>query len=169
MDTRESIPSGANVVFIDGECVFCNRIVSFILAHDRRGLFHFAHLQGALAKEVLRRHDRSAEDVDSVYVLLDAGTPEERLLWDGKAARAIWPRLFWFATVLRWIPLSVLDFAYRAFAKRRYRLFGKYDVCHVPTPQERPRFLDLGVSTPASPRAPASRGRSRGSQGTSPG
>jgi predicted DCC family thiol-disulfide oxidoreductase YuxK len=139
------IPLGANVLFVDGECVFCNRVASFILARDPRGVFHFAHLQGALAKDVLARHGRRAGDVDSIYVLEGAGTPDERLSWDGRAARAIWPRLFWFAAVLRWIPLPILDVCYRAIARRRYRLFGKYDVCHVPSPAERARFLDLGA------------------------
>jgi predicted DCC family thiol-disulfide oxidoreductase YuxK len=139
-----SIPAGANVVLIDGECIYCSRVASFILRHDRDGTFSFAHLQGALGKDVLGRHGRPTDDIDSIYVLLDAGTPDERLLWDGKAARAIWPRLFAFAIVLRWIPLFVLDAAYRAFARRRYRLYGKYDACYVPSPEERARFLDLG-------------------------
>ena len=141
MAATDPIPHGASVIFVDGECVFCNRVVAFILAHDRRGLFHFAHLQGALAKDVLARYGREAGDVDSIYVLTGAGTPDEHLFWDGRAARAIWPRLFWFAAVLRWLPLPVLDFGYRAFAKRRYRLFGRYDACHVPTGAERARFL----------------------------
>src|ERR1700689_208411 len=138
-----SIPRGANVIFIDGECVFCNRFVSFILAHDPAGIFYFAHLQGTMAKDVLSRHGRRVDDLDSVYVLAGAETPHERLLRDGRAAREIWPRLFWFAAILKWIPLSILDAFYRAFAARRYRLFGKYDACHVPSATERARFLDL--------------------------
>jgi predicted DCC family thiol-disulfide oxidoreductase YuxK len=141
------IPPGANVIFVDGECVFCHRVVSFILTHDRRGLFRFAHLQGALARDVLGRYGRRASGVDSVYVLMGAGTADERLFWDGRAARAIWPQLFWFAAVLRWIPLAILDFCYRAFAKRRYALFGKYDTCRVPTADERARFIDVGAPT----------------------
>jgi predicted DCC family thiol-disulfide oxidoreductase YuxK len=145
-----SIPTGANVIFIDGQCIFCNHMVSFILAHDPRGLFHFAHLQGALAKDVLRRYARQTTDIDSVYVLVGAGTQDEHLFWDGKAARAIWPRLFWFAAFVKWVPLRVLNFCYRAFAKRRYRLFGKYEVCHVPAPKERARFLDESELPPVT-------------------
>jgi predicted DCC family thiol-disulfide oxidoreductase YuxK len=141
----DTIPVGANVIMVDGECVFCNHVVSFILRHDPRGVFLFAHLQGSLARGVLARHGRDANDIDSVYVVTDAGTPAERLAWDGQASRAIWPRLFWFAAVLRWVPLPLLDVAYRAFARRRYRLFGKYDACHVPTATERVRFLDVGA------------------------
>ena len=137
------IPLGATVVLIDGECVFCNGVVSFILAHDPRGLFHFAHLQKAFAQDVLARHGRKRDDIDSVYVLVGAGTPDERLVRDGMAARAIWPRLFRFAVVLKWVPLPILDFCYRALAKRRYRLFGKYAACRVPTSKERTRFLEM--------------------------
>jgi predicted DCC family thiol-disulfide oxidoreductase YuxK len=144
-----SIPAGANVIFIDGACIYCNRIASFILRHDPRGIFSFAHLQGALGKDVLRRHGRPTDDIDSVYVLIDAGTPNERLFWDGRASLAIWPRLFWFAGILRFIPLPILDTAYRAFARRRYSLFGKYDACHVPNADERMRFLDLGPTEAA--------------------
>jgi predicted DCC family thiol-disulfide oxidoreductase YuxK len=36
----------------------------------------------------------------------------------------------------------VLNFFYRAFARNRYRLFGQYDVCRVPTLEERGRFLE---------------------------
>jgi predicted DCC family thiol-disulfide oxidoreductase YuxK len=148
-----AIPQGANVVFLDGECVFCNRVASFILAHDRGGLFHFAHLQGPLARQVLDRHGYDSGDVDSIYVLVGAGTPEERLFRDGRAARAIWPRLFWLAGVLRWVPLPILDFLYRAFARRRYRLFGRYDACRVPTAEERGRFLGLEEGTEVVPSA----------------
>lgn len=150
-----SIPTGANVILVDGECVFCNRVVSFILRHDARHVFFFAHLQSGLAKELLARHGQRTDDIDSVYVVLDAGTTGERLLRDGSASRAIWPRLFWFARILRWMPLPLLDAGYRAFARRRYRLFGKYSACHVPTPLERGRFLDAHDSTRAraTPRA----------------
>ena len=48
-----------------------------------------------------------------MYVLVGAGTPQEQLLWDGKASRAIWPRLFWFARILNWLPLSLIDAGYR--------------------------------------------------------
>jgi predicted DCC family thiol-disulfide oxidoreductase YuxK len=139
-----SIPAGANVIFNDGECVFCSRVVRFILRHDPGGIFCFAHLQSPLAKEVLARHGRPTTDVDSIYLLENAGTPAERLLRDGAASRAIWPRLFSLAAVLAWVPLPVLDAGYRAFARWRYRLFGKYDACRVPSPGERARFLDLG-------------------------
>ena len=40
------------------------------------------------------------------------------------------------------IPRSVRDYLYDQFAKRRYRWFGKHDVCPLPLPDVRERFLD---------------------------
>src|SRR4051812_8267892 len=101
--------AGKTVVFIDGTCVFCNRLASFLLAHDREGVFYFAHLQSPFAREARVRHGCDPDDVDGIYALVDAGLPSERLCVDGAAGREIWPRLFPAAVVLRWVPLGVLD------------------------------------------------------------
>jgi predicted DCC family thiol-disulfide oxidoreductase YuxK len=39
------------------------------------------------------------------------------------------------------VPLPLLDWYYRVFARYRYRLFGQYDECVVPTPEQRARFV----------------------------
>ena len=40
------------------------------------------------------------------------------------------------------IPAGLMNLFYDYFSAHRYRWFGKYDVCRLPTPQERARFLD---------------------------
>ncbi len=134
--------TGRTVILVDGTCVFCNRLLSFILDHDADGEFYFAHLQSAFGREAKRRHGFDVDDVDGVYALLDAGLPTERLVVDGEAGRAIWPRLFRLAAVVRWVPLPLLDAAYRAFSRVRFKLFGRYDSCHVPTAAERARCVE---------------------------
>lgn len=134
--------AGRTVIFIDGTCVFCNRLVAFVLDHDRRGEFFFAHLQSSFAERALRRHHFDPGDRDGVYALVSAGRPTERLCVDGAAGRVIWPRLFAVGAVVRWIPLPLLDVFYRAFSRVRFRLFGRYDACRVPTLQERARFVE---------------------------
>jgi predicted DCC family thiol-disulfide oxidoreductase YuxK len=41
------------------------------------------------------------------------------------------------------IPRPVRDFFYNLFARYRYRLFGKYDSCLIPSPEVKSRFLDM--------------------------
>ena len=39
------------------------------------------------------------------------------------------------------LPRGLLEWAYRCFAARRYRLFGQLDACRVPRENERARLL----------------------------
>jgi predicted DCC family thiol-disulfide oxidoreductase YuxK len=129
-----------DVILIDGTCIFCNRLVAFILRRDTAGRYAFAHLQSDFARGALERHGLEP-DIDAIYLLHQPGAAGERLLVDGQVGREIWPRLLWFALPIRWVPLALLNLGYRAFAKIRYRLFGQYPSCHVPSEAERARFL----------------------------
>jgi predicted DCC family thiol-disulfide oxidoreductase YuxK len=40
------------------------------------------------------------------------------------------------------IPRPIRDWAYDLFARWRYRLFGRYDSCPIPSPDQRTRFID---------------------------
>jgi predicted DCC family thiol-disulfide oxidoreductase YuxK len=148
------VPHGADVLLVDGTCIFCNRLVAFVLRHDRKERFYFSHLQGAVSRAALARHGRDPEDLDGVYLLARAGTAEEELLVDGQAGRVIWPSMFKAAAVMRWIPLPLLNLFYRWFARCRYRLFGQAAACIVPTPEARRRFLD-GAEPPWSAYPPS--------------
>lgn len=61
---------------------------------------------------------------------------------DGEVGRSIWPRLFRVAAVARWVPLPVMNAFYRLFARVRFRRFGRYDACRVPTAEERARCIE---------------------------
>ena len=49
---------------------------------------------------------------------------------------APWRWLAW----LRWLPRGLRDLGYGHFARRRYRWFGRLEVCRVPDAAERERF-----------------------------
>ncbi len=44
--------------------------------------------------------------------------------------------------VFRLLPRSVRDWGYGIFARNRYRWFGRYDTCMVPSPEIRDRFIN---------------------------
>jgi len=45
--------------------------------------------------------------------------------------------------LLQFVPRAVREWGYRVVAHNRYRLFGRYDSCPLPSEQTRSRFLDL--------------------------
>jgi predicted DCC family thiol-disulfide oxidoreductase YuxK len=131
------------VLFYDGVCGVCNKSVQMILAHDRQGTLKFAPLQSRYGQEVTARHN--LQNIDSL-VLLDRTGSTERVWMRSNAALKIagylggWWKLF---MVFYLVPRPIRDFFYDLFAKYRYRVFGKYDSCLLPSPEVRARFLDL--------------------------
>ena len=84
--TGESSTSSGPVILYDGVCGLCNRLNQFVLKRDKQGRFRFAALQSEYAREVLKRHSFDASDLDTLYVLTDPGTPQERVRKMARAA-----------------------------------------------------------------------------------
>jgi len=134
------------ILLYDGVCGLCNRLTQFILRHDHRGEFRFASLQSPFAARILSRHGANASDLDTVYVVLHHEQPTESLLERSDAAIFILRQLGGFWTLcgraLSAFPRPFRDWAYRRVAHNRYRIFGRYDSCPIPSQQTRRRFLD---------------------------
>jgi predicted DCC family thiol-disulfide oxidoreductase YuxK len=131
-------------VFFDGVCGLCDRAVRFLLKHDRRDRLRFAPLQGETARRVLPPLGGRVDDLDTMYVLTSDGRLLQRsraLLFAGAALGSGWALL----KVLRIIPTPLLDLVYRFVARVRYRIFGRFEACSLPTPEERARFLDASA------------------------
>jgi predicted DCC family thiol-disulfide oxidoreductase YuxK len=130
------------VLLYDGMCGFCDRTVHLVLRVDRRGVFRFAPLQGEFAASVLGRH-ASLRGIDSL-ILVESGTQQHVHVRSGAVLRIAWhlggP---WRALgVFRLVPRPLRDWAYDAFARRRYRIFGRLHACSIPSPDAHSRFLD---------------------------
>jgi len=133
------------IVFYDGVCGFCNATVRFVAARDSRARFYFASLQGDLAQTVLRRRGHNVDVLDTMYLLLDGGRADERLLFNADAILTVLDMLggIWKTSrIARLLPPPWRDVLYRVIVSNRYRLFGKYDECPLPPPALRERFLD---------------------------
>lgn len=134
------------LLFYDGVCGLCDRLVQFLLKRDRTGRIRFATLQGELARTTLAPRGIDPSDLDTVYVVANWQTPDERLLARSRAVlhalAQLGPGWRAFATVARVVPPPLADAMYRLVARSRYRLFGRYDTCPLPRPEWRARFLD---------------------------
>jgi len=135
------------ILLYDGVCGLCNRFVQFTLRHDRSAAFRFAALQGPLAAGILARHGVNSSDLDTVYVVLNRDQPDESLLARSDAVLFVLQQLggIWrpAARVFRLIPRMLRNWVYQLVARNRYRLFGRYDSCPLPTEETRGRFLDV--------------------------
>ncbi len=151
------------ILLYDGVCGLCNRGVQFVLRWDLEGRFRFAALQSGMAARVLGRHGARLNSVDTMYVVLDYEMPSERLLGRSDAVAFVLKELgterqpaatvptrlatglrLWrvLGSLLQLVPREIRDWGYRVVARSRYRIFGRYDQCPVPSAETRGRFLE---------------------------
>jgi predicted DCC family thiol-disulfide oxidoreductase YuxK len=134
------------IVLYDGVCGLCNRLNQFLLKRDHHDRLLFASLQSNLARKILERHGADPTDLDTVYVVEDYDTPSERLFMRSNAILRALEALggIWkLSSVSKILPRPVRDLFYRVVATNRYRVFGKYEVCMMPDPKYRKKFLDV--------------------------
>ncbi len=127
------------VVIFDGECVFCNRWVDFLLRFDRRDIFRFAARQTPSGAAFLRQAGLPEGGVGSV-LLVERGA----ILQRSAAVLRILVLLgfpFSLAAVFRIVPAAPRDLLYEWFARNRLKWFGRTQSCRLPSPAERRRFL----------------------------
>jgi predicted DCC family thiol-disulfide oxidoreductase YuxK len=137
---------GHPVLLYDGVCGFCNRLVPFVLRHDHEKIVRFASLQSSFGSQVMTQHGVDASTLRTAYVLA-SGEEGEVLLQRSEAILFVigWFGGIWsaLAQMARLLPLGIRDWAYNVIARHRYRIFGRYESCPLPTAADRERFLDL--------------------------
>jgi predicted DCC family thiol-disulfide oxidoreductase YuxK len=128
-----------SIILFDGVCNLCNASVSFVIERDKKNVFQFASLQSSFGQEVLKKHQLSASDFDSM-ILLQNGIIHQRsdaALRIAKELSGAWKLLYGFIIVPRFIRNGVYNFV----ARNRYKWFGKQEACMIPTPELKAKFI----------------------------
>src|SRR5687768_5321613 len=136
---------GAHLVLYDGACGLCSRLLRFLLEHDCRGVFSFASLQSEVGRVIVARWGGNPNELTSFYVLANYRADDAQMFNRSGAALFVAGELGWpwsVAIVLRVLPTAILDRIYNVLARRRYRVFGRYDECLIPRPELRGRFVE---------------------------
>ena len=128
----------SEIIYFDGICVVCNSFVDFILKHDSHQKYLFASLQGLHAQKNLNSHLINPPQSIVLRKYGDALTHSDAVLQILIGLEGWW-KMAWLAYIF---PKFIRDLAYVSFARIRYQVFGKKDVCRLPTPSEKNRFLE---------------------------
>jgi len=107
----------ASVLFFDGQCPLCSRLVAFMLWADRRGSLRFAPLKGKTAAQWLKGVAPLPDSVVLVH--------QDRVLLRSEALLTALELLggVWFTVRLfRVIPRGWRDVAYDVVARNRARM-----------------------------------------------
>ena len=129
-----------SILVFDGVCVLCSHWVSFVLRHDRRRMYKFAAMQTSPGRKLLIEHGIDPDDPKS-FLLLEAGRAYTDTNAIVRVLRSFGGRWKIASFLMALVPRFVRDPLYRWTARNRYRLFGRHDVCTVPSAHNADRFL----------------------------
>jgi predicted DCC family thiol-disulfide oxidoreductase YuxK len=111
------------IVFFDGECIFCNRIVLYLMRCDKKNLLLFSSLQGRFF-DTVRVNYGLKDEHNSIVV-----KQNELLYFKSEAVVLILNSLpFRFrllARILNLLPIVLKDSVYDFIAKNRTYFFSK--------------------------------------------
>lgn len=126
------------ILFFDGVCVMCNKLVHFVITHDKSKEVKFASLQSETAQEIVPQFVGS----NLSTVVFKKGnkifTESDAIINLMISLRGI----FGIFYVFKIIPKFIRDKVYRFIAENRYKWFGKTTQCQLLSAEEKTRVLD---------------------------
>ena len=128
-----------NIILFDGVCNLCNGIVKFTIVKDKKKRIYFSSLQSQSGKELVDKY-HLANDYMKTFIYLRNGkayTKSSAALYLFKDIGGPWNLVYSFIIV----PKFIRDFVYSVISKYRYFIFGKSEVCMVPTKETKNRFI----------------------------
>jgi len=129
-----------NLILFDGVCNLCSALVQFVIRHDPAAKFRFAAIQSPVGREIFQSHGLDAADLQT-FVFIAEG----KLFLRSDAAIEVvsrFGRAWRICKIFRFVPRAFRNAIYSLIARNRYRWFGRKEVCMVPTPEIKERFLD---------------------------
>ncbi len=128
-----------SIILFDGVCNYCNRVVNFIIEHDKNNRFLFAPLQSEVGKNILNNCGLQNLQMDTL-ILLEG----DKIFTHSTAVLRIFRQL---PAPINWLYVGIVfprflrDAVYRAIAKNRHHILGKRNECMVPDDGQRDKFL----------------------------
>lgn len=123
------------IIFYDGLCGLCDRSVQFIIKNDKRKKFRFAALQSDFAKQIL------GDDANAnTFILFEKGKIITRSTAALRVCKILSGKLS-LLYIFILVPAFIRDTFYDLIARNRYKWFGHFDECKIPTPEQKELFI----------------------------
>lgn len=132
-------PDDKPIIVFDGFCALCSGWAAFVLKRDADKRYRLVTAQSDLGRALYVHYGLDPEDYET-NILIENGLPWFKSAGTLRMVTELgWP---WRAIgVLRFLPVSFLDWMYDKFARNRLRWFGKLESCYLPPPDYAERFL----------------------------
>ena len=139
MNLPPNVKQNDRVILFDGVCKLCNAWSNFIIEKDKRRKFKLCSVQSAEGQEILNYFNFPTEYFETM-LYVEGNTMYQKsnaffriMLLLGMP----WKLL----NVFKIFPKCLRDWLYDRIALNRYKLFGKYDYCILPTADHKQRYI----------------------------
>ena len=127
------------LIVFDGVCVLCSGFINWVIRNDKEHQFLFTTAQSELGQALYQQLDMDMNDFETNLVII-GGDFFIRFQAFFIVCHVIgWPwRLF---NLFDFLPTIVLDWIYERIKRNRFSVFGRREVCLVPDPALKTRFI----------------------------
>jgi predicted DCC family thiol-disulfide oxidoreductase YuxK len=146
-----------SLVLYDGHCGLCNASIRWLIRRDRKDRLRFAPSSAPAVAPLLAAHPQDSDASGapgSVLFVREPFSLYPQVLVRSRAVLAAlrelplpWPAI---AFLLGLVPTFLADPVYRLISRWRYRIWGRLDVCPIPTPDLQRHFLSNTEAPPKS-------------------
>lgn len=127
-----------SIIFFDGVCGLCSKVVDWIVDRDRRCEFKFSPLQGETASKLLPLELCVRLDTIVYYENGEIWITSDAVIMILKRLGGIY---FVLGVLLSSFPKRWRDFGYKFISDRRYYWIQKNNACRMPRDGDKFRFL----------------------------
>tara|TARA_B100002049_G_C15955628_1_gene322364 strand:- start:45 stop:479 length:435 start_codon:yes stop_codon:yes gene_type:complete len=130
----------AQIILFDGVCKLCNAWVKFIIKYDKAKRFKLCSVQSLSGKALLKRYGLPTNHYKTMVLINNKKVYQKSNAFFKVIQKLPYP---WKALVIfKVIPETLRDWLYDRIAFNRYKIFGRNDVCRLPSADHAERFID---------------------------
>ena len=127
------------IIVFDGHCVLCSGFANFVIKHDREHRLRLLAAQSELGEALYDHYGLKPDDYET-NLLIEAGRVRTKA--DGTMAMFAYLGWPWKAFGIgRILPRPIQNWLYGILARNRIKWFGRNEICYLPPPHEKDRFL----------------------------
>jgi len=129
------------LVVFDGVCKFCHFWSRFIIRFDTSQQIKLTTVQSPAGAAILKHYALTNSHIESVYYIANNQIFEKSTAVLQIIKQLPWPWRPLLIFIV--IPRPLRDALYSLIARNRYRLFGRYGQCPLPSAEQQARYFVL--------------------------
>lgn len=137
------------IIFYDGYCILCSRLLDFVIKHDKKENLLFASLQSKYALKILSEMGYKHQEISKLDNVIYLTNGVIKIKSDAIISiLSDIDGIYKLAKILYIVPKFIRNYIYDQIALRRYKWFGKRETCRLPTNEEKLRILTTLAMSP---------------------